>query len=147
MLALGQQYGMGLQLINILRDAGTDLRAGRCYFPGDELAAVALTPAQILQQPERFLPVYTKWLDKAERGVAAGTQYSLALRNSRVRAATVLPALIGQRTLELLRDTGATVLHGTIKVPRSEVRAMIATLAITLAAKSQIERMFHRGAL
>ena len=30
MLALGRRYGMGLQLINILRDAGTDLRAGRC---------------------------------------------------------------------------------------------------------------------
>jgi farnesyl-diphosphate farnesyltransferase len=37
MLALGRRYGMGLQLINVLRDAGTDLRAGRCYFPEDEL--------------------------------------------------------------------------------------------------------------
>ena len=33
MLALGRRYGMALQLINVLRDAGSDLRAGRCYFP------------------------------------------------------------------------------------------------------------------
>jgi farnesyl-diphosphate farnesyltransferase len=31
MLTLGKSYGMGLQLVNILRDVGTDLRAGRCY--------------------------------------------------------------------------------------------------------------------
>ena len=32
MLALGKCYGMALQLINVLRDAGSDLRVGRCYF-------------------------------------------------------------------------------------------------------------------
>lgn len=141
MLALGKQYGMGLQLINILRDAGADLRAGRCYFPAEELAAAGLAPAQIVQQPERFLPVYTKWLDKADRGLESGLQYSLAIRNHRVRAATVLPALIGRRTLELLRDAGTTVLPRTIKVPRSEVRTIIATLALTLADQRTIEKL------
>src|SRR5881275_201554 len=43
MLALGKRYGMALQLINVLRDAGSDLRAGRCYFPEFELTAVNLT--------------------------------------------------------------------------------------------------------
>ena len=37
MLALGAQYGKGLQLVNILRDIGSDLKAGRCYLPEDEL--------------------------------------------------------------------------------------------------------------
>ena len=44
MLALGKLYGMALQLINVLRDAGSDLRAGRCYLPEHELSAVQLTP-------------------------------------------------------------------------------------------------------
>jgi farnesyl-diphosphate farnesyltransferase len=125
MLALGKRYGMGLQLVNILRDAGTDLRAGRCYFPNDELISAGLSPAQILPEPERFRPIYENWTVKAERGLECGMQYSCAIGNRRVRAATVLPALIGARTLALLRDAGGTALDRQVKVPRKEVRAMI----------------------
>ena len=144
MLDLGKRYGMGLQLINILRDAGSDLRAGRCYFPKDELAAAHMEPAQIVREPDRFQPIFQKWAEKAERGLAAGMQYSRAIRNRRVRAATVLPALIGARTLALLREAGSMVLHRKVKVQRREVRGIIASVAITLAAQSQIEQMFQR---
>src|SRR5438270_11468337 len=108
MLDLGKRYGMALQLINILRDAGEDLQTGRCYFPHEELAAVRMEPAQILREPERFQPIYRKWREKAERGIAAGMEYVQAIRNRRVRAATVLPALIGERTLALLRVPDVT---------------------------------------
>src|SRR5207247_5922082 len=47
MLALGRRYGMALQLINVLRDARSDLRAGRCYFPEYELNVAHLTSKQI----------------------------------------------------------------------------------------------------
>jgi farnesyl-diphosphate farnesyltransferase len=143
MLALGKQYGMGLQLINILRDSGEDLRAGRCYFPNEELARAGMEAAQIVREPERFQPIYRKWWEKAERGIATGIQYSEAIRNRRVRAATVLPALIGARTLALLRDAGATVLHRRLKVPRNEIRRIVTKLALTLASKSQIGAMYR----
>ena len=144
MLALGKRYGMGLQLINILRDAGSDLRAGRCYFPNEELVAARMDASQILREPERFQPIYRKWREKAEHEVEAGMQYSQAIQNRRVRAATVLPALIGARTLALLRDAGATALHRKIKVPRREMRGIILSLAVAFAARSQIDRLFHR---
>jgi len=144
MLALGKRYGMGLQLINILRDAGSDLRAGRCYFPEDELTAAGMTAAQIVREPDRFQPIYQKWAEKAKHGLAAGMQYSHAIQNRRVRAATVLPALIGARTLALLHGAGATMLHRKIKVPRHEVRGMIASLAFTLADRALIDGMFRR---
>jgi farnesyl-diphosphate farnesyltransferase len=147
MLALGRRYGMGLQLINVLRDAGSDLRAGRCYFPEDELGAVGLSPAQILSEPDRFQPIYQGWMEKAWDGLECGMQYSRAIRNRRVRAATVLPALIGVRTLTLLREEGAGALHQTIKIPRREVRAMIVSLAVHLASRKQIQTIFNRGKL
>src|ERR1700724_627350 len=53
MLELGKRYGQGLQLINILRDAGNDLRSGRCYLPVDELQSSGLAPGEILRQPAR----------------------------------------------------------------------------------------------
>jgi farnesyl-diphosphate farnesyltransferase len=143
MLELGRTYGMGLQLINILRDAGPDLRAGRCYFPHEELAAARMEPAQILREPQRFQPIYRNWRNKAEEGVRAGIDYGRSIRNRRVRTATILPALIGARTLALLREAGATALHRQIKVSRKEVRSIIARLAITLGSRSQIEEMFR----
>src|SRR5439155_23840106 len=78
-LALGKRYGMALQLINILRDAGADLRAGRGYFPEYELGAAHLVPPQILSEPERLEPIYRTWLEKAKAGLACGMQYSRAL--------------------------------------------------------------------
>ena len=147
MLALGKGYGMALQLINVLRDAGSDLRVGRCYFPEYELNAAHLTPSQILSEPERFQPIYRTWLEKAKRGLQSGMEYSRAIENRRVRAATVLPALIGVRTLALLNAAGPMALQQTVKVPRSEVREMILSLAITFASRKAIDTMFERAKL
>ena len=145
MLALGKRYGMALQLINVLRDAGSDLRAGRCYFPEYELDAAHLTASQILSEPERFQPIYRAWLAKAKAGLECGIQYSRAIENRRVRAATVLPALIGARTLSLLENAGSAALQRKVKVPRHEVRAMILQLAVTLASRKSIDAMFVRS--
>ena len=136
-----------LQLINILRDAGSDLRAGRCYFPEEELTSARMTATQILSEPERFQPIYRSWVEKAKRGLDCGMQYSRAIQNRRVRAATVLPALIGARTLALLREAGMTMLNRRVKVSRREVRGIIASLAITLASQSRIDAIFGRAKL
>jgi farnesyl-diphosphate farnesyltransferase len=147
MLVLGKRYGMALQLINVLRDAGSDLRAGRCYFPEEELSAVDLTAAQILSEPERFQPVYRRWTEKAQDELECGMQYFRAIRNRRVRAATVLPALIGARTLALLREAGPIALQRKIKVTRGEVRQMILSLAVAFASRKQIDAMFEPAKL
>jgi farnesyl-diphosphate farnesyltransferase len=147
MLALGKRYGMALQLINVLRDAGSDLRAGRCYFPADELSALHVSPSQILSEPEWFQPIYRTWLENAKVGLTSGMQYSRAIKNRRVRAATVLPALIGARTIALLNASGPTALQRTVKVPRREVRAMILSLSLALASRKRIDAMFDRAKL
>lgn len=146
-LELGKQYGKGLQLVNILRDAHVDLRNGRCYFPQEELASIGLSPSNILQEPERFAPVYKRWLDEAQGGLEAGMEYVRAIGHFRVRGATALPALIGARTLSMLRTAGADALGTRIKVPRREVRGMIGFVAITLAARKQLDEMFRKLSL
>jgi len=147
MLALGKCYGMALQLINVLRDAGADLRAGRCYFPEHELRVMDLAPSQILSEPERFQPVYRIWIEKANAGLTSGMEYSHAIKNRRVRSATVLPALIGARTLSLLKEAGPAALQRTVKVPRSEVRGMILSLGLTFASPKRINAIFDRAKL
>jgi farnesyl-diphosphate farnesyltransferase len=129
MRELGIRYGKGLQLINILRDAGDDLRNGRCYFPAAELDSLGLSLAELRCDPARMEPVMKKWRDNAERGVAAGMEYAAAIRSRRVRFATALPAMIGARTLALLREAGPAALERKVKVPRTEVRKMIVSAA------------------
>ena len=145
MLSLGKRYGMALQLVNVLRDAGSDLREGRCYFPEEELRRAHLGASEILAESERFQPIYRRWVGNAKAGLACGMEYSHALKNRRVRAATVLPALIGARTLELLETSGPSALQRTVKVPRVEVRAMILSLALTMASRRKMDAIFNHA--
>jgi farnesyl-diphosphate farnesyltransferase len=141
---LGVQYGQGLQLINILRDAGTDLRHGRCYLPADELRSLGIAPEEILRSSARVAPILQKWREKAERGMGAGIEYACAIRNRRIRFATALPALIGARTLALLRDAGTEVFDLRVKVPRSEIRKIITSSAIAFASSPVLRKTFRR---
>jgi len=135
---------MGLQLVNILRDAGADLAQGRCYFPADELAAAGLAPADIARHPDRFEGVWNHWQAQAQDRLGLGMRYAAAVRSRRVRAASAMPALIGARTLALLRSAGPQGLQRKVKVPRREVRAMMARLAFTLAGRAPLQSLFER---
>ncbi len=144
MRELGRAYGKGLQLVNILRDAGSDLALGRCYFPAEELAQAGLRPQDIADQPHRFQPVWQRWHAQAGRDLDLGMQYADAVNGRRVRAASALPALLGARTLELLRVSGPGGLHQPVKVARHEVRSILARLAFTLAARAPLQRSYQR---
>ncbi len=137
MLELGMRYGKGLQLINILRDAHVDLANGRCYFPQEEIGS---SP----NDWSKLEPLYRRLLEEAQRGLEAGMEYVRAINHFRVRAATVLPALIGARTLSILRAAGENVLRERVKVPRKEVRSMIATVTLTMAKRATLDEMFER---
>jgi farnesyl-diphosphate farnesyltransferase len=144
MRGLGVHYGQGLQLINILRDAGNDLRHGRCYFPADELRSVGIAPEEALHEPARVAPILEEWREKAERGLGAGIDYACAIRNRRIRFATALPALIGARTLALLRDVvGAEIFEVGVKVPRSEVRKIMlgSALASPRSLRAKLKKL------
>jgi len=144
MRELGRAYGSALQLINILRDAGADLAAGRCYFPADALAAAGLAPQDIAREPARLAPVYNHWIAQAASRLDQGMAYCAAVNHRRVRAGRALPALIGARTLALLRQAGPGALHQRVKVPRSEVYAILLRLAVTLAATGPLHNQFVR---
>jgi farnesyl-diphosphate farnesyltransferase len=60
----------------------------------------------------------TRWINRAEEWLAEGFVYADALALRRLRAASVLPAMLGRETLALLR--GAPF-QTRVKVPRSRV--------------------------
>jgi farnesyl-diphosphate farnesyltransferase len=106
---LGVRYGMGLQLLNILRDLPEDLAQGRCYLP-------ATNPGD----REEMAALREEWLDHAAVWLESGRRYGSRLNQWRVRAASVLPALIGEDTVTLLREAPAG--EGKVKVTRKQVR-------------------------
>lgn len=102
----GLRYGRGLQLINILRDEAEDAERGRRYLAG----------------PSREV-----WCDRAERYLRDGIDYAGRLRSFRLRLATMLPARLGLRTLELLRRRKGTE---RVKISRRAVYAELLTTAL-----------------
>ena len=153
MMHLGREYGMGLQRLNIVRDAGADLADGRCYWPEETLAQACLTPAMLEQAAQTsdagtllaLLPLYTQWLDRTQMQLADGMRYALALKPLRLRLASALPALIGARTLALLRQAGPAALTQRVKMPRHEMRALLWRVAFGLGSCGVLEREFRRG--
>jgi farnesyl-diphosphate farnesyltransferase len=130
MTRLGIEYGKGLQLINVLRDRGADLRNGRDYLPAEDLATAPLEE------------VFARWLDRAENEISAGIDYCSALTNWRMRFATALPALIGARTIALLRVAGPSA--EKIKVPRKKIRRILAASALASISPAALRALFQR---
>jgi len=129
LIADGVRFGKGLQLVNILRDLPKDLAQGRCYLPEDELRAIGLAPADLLDvsHEPRLWPMYMRWLERAEAHLMAGWRYTTTLPRSqvRVRLACAMPVLIGLRTLRELRKGGVLDPSRRIKVSRAIVRGIL----------------------
>ncbi len=152
MMRLGRAYGMGLQRLNIIRDTRADLAAGRCYWPVDMLQRAGLSPAMLAQAVqtrdvmalETVAPLYTAWVDHTEAQLAEGMRYALALRPLRLRLASALPALIGARTVALLRQAGPAALTQRVKMPRHEVRALLGRIALGLGSRAILEAQWRK---
>ncbi|MCH1420653.1 MAG: squalene/phytoene synthase family protein [Akkermansiaceae bacterium] len=116
MMRWGQAYGRSLQLINILRDVPEDQKNGRCYLPGAE------TREQLLRERHRWIKEAHKGLDQAER-------YARSLNGKRMRFGTVLPAMIGRKTLSRLEVASWDDWQARVKITRKEVYVLMAKAA------------------
>jgi farnesyl-diphosphate farnesyltransferase len=111
MLPWARHFGQALQLVNILRDLPEDLRAGRYYLPHTASLAIG----------ENMLVQHRRWLLQARHFLTDGMLYCEALRGRKLRAATVLPALLAEETIDRLQTATWHQLEQRVKVPRSTV--------------------------
>ena len=111
---LGREYGMGLQLVNILRDAPFDLAEGRSYLP----VAAAGGSAAYGDEHRHWQAVARKW-------VGSGVDYSKTLVSRRLKIASGLPAAIAVETLDLIAAASWGGLSARVKVGRGRVYAAI----------------------
>jgi len=100
MMTWGRHYGQALQLINILRDTEKDHELGRVYLKPEDR--------------KRMLRQARTWLDE-------GMKYCRNLPRWRLRMPTVLPAVIGHKTLDLIESADKNGSTCAVKVTRNTV--------------------------
>ncbi|MFQ5801629.1 MAG: phytoene/squalene synthase family protein [Candidatus Methylomirabilales bacterium] len=145
----GVRFGKGLQMTNILRDLVRDLRLGRCYLPQEDLDALGLAPADLLdpRAMPRLTPLLQDLLQVTLAHYREGWSYTLAIprREIRMRLACAWPLLIGLKTLALVAQS-ENLLHpaAAIKISRAEVYRILLR-SLTLIGSNRSLTGYYEG--
>ena len=145
----GVRFGKALQMINILRDIPEDLRFGRCYIPSQKLMEHGMEPTDLLEPDniEKFRPLYDEYLDLTNEHLDSAIEYIKMLPETqfRLKASCMLPVLIGQRTVTLLRDGNILDSADRIKVTRDEIKSYARKLLRALIIPGGVRRLLEKN--
>jgi phytoene synthase len=135
-LAAAADLGIAMQLTNILRDLGADLRAGRCYQPADELARFGYSHAQLQrlaiqgQTDDPFRGLMQFQIDRA-RGYYARGLAGVWLLPPAARPAILVAGRLYRAILNTIEASGYDVLQRRAVVSR-RVKAYESLVALLL---------------
>ncbi len=145
----GIRFGKALQMINILRDIPEDLRFGRCYIPESSLESIGLKPEDLLNDEhlDTFRPLYNRYLDLTNEHLEAATAYIRMIPETqfRLKASCMLPVLVGQRTVTLLREGNILNSDERIKVTRDEMKTYARRLLRALLIPGGVKRLLEKN--
>ncbi len=145
----GIRFGKALQMINILRDIPEDLRFGRCYIPIEGLDRYELKPEDLMDHNniDTFRPLYDEYLDITDGHLDAAVEYIKMIpdKQFRLKAACMLPVLIGQRTVTLLRSGNVLNSEERIKVSRDEIKTYAKKLVRAMLIPGGVKRLLEKN--
>lgn len=107
------RYGQGLQLVNILRDIEEDAARGRSYLGKVRIVGNAVVSSSVDMEV---------WRNRAFRFLLDGLDYARRLGTFRLRFTAMLPALLGQKTLQLMKQRAGSE---RVKISRRAVYASL----------------------
>ena len=132
MMALGREFGLALQTVNVIRGLHEDRDRGWVYVPQSFLTDADVEARHLFEPAHRdvAMAALDSLVAKAERHLAAARAYlrMIPSRHHRVRLFCLLPLLFAVRTLAI-SQTNPDVLDRETKMTRGEV------LTITRRAK------------
>lgn len=145
----GVRFGKALQLVNVLRDCGKDLRIGRCYLPVSMLAQAGLRPEDLMTPgaSARARGILFELVRIALDHFRAAIDYTFALPRTamRLRLACLWPILIGLETLDRLVANEAWLDPAkTSKVTRNDVYRILACSTLAAPSNALLGRWFGR---
>ena len=151
MCARAVRFGKGLQLTNILRDLGQDLRIGRCYLPRADLMAVGVEPEQLRGADRRetlktIRPLLNELLEVTLSHYQEGWVYTRAIprREWQLRLACAWPLLIGAATVRLLHDVPDLLDPAVrVKIPRAHLYRLLLGSLVTVWSNRALTRQYR----
>jgi farnesyl-diphosphate farnesyltransferase len=143
MMALGRQFGLGLQTVNVIRGLHEDRFRGWVYVP-KEFVGRSIVDPQELFAPGRetdALDVLDRLVQKSQRHLEAAVEYTIRIprRMKGVRVFCALPLFFAIRTLGVSRGN-ADVFRQEVKISRAEVRAIVLRTEALVSSNTWIRR-------
>ena len=127
MMRMGQEFGLALQTVNVIRGLHEDPRRGWVYVPRSFVPEELQSPDAIFDPSnlDAAMAVLARLARKADNHLAAARQYVRLIprRHHRVRLFCLLPLFFAIRTLAVSRNN-PDVLRTEVKMTRDEVRSI-----------------------
>ena len=135
-LAAAVDLGIAMQLTNILRDLGADLRDGRCYLPADELGRFGYTPERLRMlafqgRPDDAFRALLRFQIERARAYYARGMAGVWLLPPEARPAIMVAGRLYRAILGAIEASGYEVLRRRAVVAR-HVKAYEALAALML---------------
>ena len=144
-----ESFGLGLQLVNILKDVTDDWARGVSYVPRAAAEAVGL-PLSDLLSPERRSQAHAAvapMFDRAHRHLDEAFAYCLAIPPTAraIRLFCLLPLWMAVRTLSHARGNDAQFTPGApVKITREEVATLISDCVARCQDDDALRAGYHR---
>jgi farnesyl-diphosphate farnesyltransferase len=128
--AHSEEFGLGLQLVNILKDITEDQERGWSFIPRSVCAAYGLGVADLTKPGKRAIAhdALTPVFERARRALDSAFTYSLAIPpdSREVRLFCLLPLWMAVATLDHARHNDDQLTPGRgVKISRPEVERLI----------------------
>ncbi len=126
-----ESFGLGLQMVNIVKDVTDDFSRGVCYLPRQMCRAEGFEPEALLEpdNKEAALRVVNRVAERASEHLEAALRYTLTIppEHTQLRLFCLLPLWMAVQTLALARDNEAVLIPGQpVKINREAVGRIIA---------------------
>jgi farnesyl-diphosphate farnesyltransferase len=142
-------FGVGLQLVNIVKDVAEDAGRGVCYLPSRWLDEVGLSPETLFEPAHRTrgLGVLSRIIERARAHLAAAAEYTLLWpvdAGRAIRQFCAVPLLLARRTLAVVEESEDTLRRGrTPKMGRQAVMSAIASVNDALDNAGELELLLQ----
>lgn len=126
-----ESFGLGLQLVNIVKDVTDDFARGVCFLPREFCLEEGFEPEALLEEEHRegAQRVARRVIDRARLHLQGALDYTLTIpaEHHQLRLFCLLPLWMAVETLALAENNDAMFVPGKkIKISRSDVGRIIA---------------------